>query len=101
MYPHLPCRALQIHVHRKWRDTSQFFTFAPAWEWFLPLFAHALLTCWGVDTNVKDCPSACEGKGACPLLAPYPLRIEVDEVLRSESELSYLPASESPSLFFG
>ncbi|MFX0090829.1 MAG: hypothetical protein ACFFBD_03620 [Candidatus Hodarchaeota archaeon] len=50
---------------------------------------------------MKDCPSACEGKGACPLLTPYPFRIEVDEVLRSESELCYLPASELPSLFFG
>ncbi|MFX0090830.1 MAG: hypothetical protein ACFFBD_03625, partial [Candidatus Hodarchaeota archaeon] len=48
MYPHLPCRALQIHVHRKWGDSSQIFTFTPAWEWFFPLFAHALLTCWGL-----------------------------------------------------
>ncbi|MFX1250175.1 MAG: hypothetical protein ACFFCZ_00995 [Promethearchaeota archaeon] len=92
IYPHLPCRALQVCVHSRDSETCQLFTFMPAWEWFLPIIAELLLLYWGVIPRSRSCPPNCQRPGDCPAIAPFPLVITLDEVTEDQLEALYSPA---------
>ncbi|MFX0061855.1 MAG: hypothetical protein ACFFC7_06675 [Candidatus Hermodarchaeota archaeon] len=83
MYPNLPCRALQICVYIRAEENCQLYTFAPAWKWFLPLFAHTLLHQWGLPKELT-CSTKCEGKGNCSLIPTFPLEIACELIPRDE-----------------
>lgn len=88
MYPKLPCQALQICVYIRGEENCQLYTFAPAWKWFLPLFAHTLLHQWGLPSELA-CLAKCEGKGNCLLIPNFPLEITCELIPRDEiDELS-------------
>ncbi|MFX0092118.1 MAG: hypothetical protein ACFFBD_10190 [Candidatus Hodarchaeota archaeon] len=125
LYPHLPCRALQICVHTSGEATCQVFTFPPAWDWFLPHLAQSLLhswgyrlrefqkllrkkdesllptqqrflRCWEQRTPNSEC-SACNGKSNCLLVESFPFDLTPESASRDDLEMMYQPESESPS----
>ncbi|MFX0094503.1 MAG: hypothetical protein ACFFBD_22400 [Candidatus Hodarchaeota archaeon] len=88
LYPPLPCRALQICVHPRGGEICQVFTFPSAWNWFLPLFAHALLHRWGFP-DYPECPFKCTRRGNCPKISPFPFSLQLEGVSRNEIDDLY------------